>query len=119
MRLALGVQHRHREGAHPDRGLALVQGVAALADQGEFGAQRGRVGDGALGVGGQRQAVLGRGDDTFILSGYPLLEESYRVAETILPALRGQRGPGGVTARWRRSPGPPRRSGCPSGRRGP
>lgn len=28
------------------------------------------------------------GVDTFILSGNPLLEESYRVAETILPALR-------------------------------
>lgn len=29
------------------------------------------------------------GVDTFILSGNPLLEESYRVAETVLPALRG------------------------------
>ncbi|MGW0994071.1 LLM class flavin-dependent oxidoreductase [Streptomyces sp. NPDC002523] len=32
------------------------------------------------------------GVDTFILSGNPLLEESYRVAETILPALRGTAG---------------------------
>ncbi|MFG1807771.1 LLM class flavin-dependent oxidoreductase [Streptomyces sp. NPDC049040] len=29
------------------------------------------------------------GVDTFILSGNPLLEESYRIAETVLPALRG------------------------------
>ncbi|MFE9425572.1 LLM class flavin-dependent oxidoreductase [Kitasatospora sp. NPDC006697] len=29
------------------------------------------------------------GVDTFILSGNPLLEEAYRVAETVLPALRG------------------------------
>ena len=27
------------------------------------------------------------GVDTFILSGNPLLEEAYRVAETVLPAL--------------------------------
>ncbi|GAB2740623.1 LLM class flavin-dependent oxidoreductase [Kitasatospora kifunensis] len=30
------------------------------------------------------------GVDTFILSGNPLLEEAYRVAETVLPALRGR-----------------------------
>ena len=31
------------------------------------------------------------GVDTFILSGNPLLEEAYRVAETVLPALQGYR----------------------------
>ncbi|MFJ4181360.1 alkanesulfonate monooxygenase, partial [Streptomyces sp. NPDC089733] len=52
-----------------------------------------RPGPGTAVVGSTAQVVerLGEfqdlGVDTFILSGNPLLEEAYRVAETVLPAL--------------------------------
>jgi len=58
-------------------GVGLVRGGAGTA----------LVGDGAT-VAARMQEYIDLGIDSFILSGYPHLEESYRVAELVLPRLK-------------------------------
>ncbi|PNG25238.1 FMNH2-dependent alkanesulfonate monooxygenase [Methylocella silvestris] len=62
-------------------GVGLVRGGAGTA----------LVGDGAT-VAARIQEYADLGIDTFILSGYPHLEEAYRVAELVLPRLRLNHG---------------------------
>ena len=68
----------------PVGGVGLVRGGAGTAPGGRPADRRRRI---------QEYAELGI--DTFIFSGYPHLEESYRFAELVFPLLPGK----GVAAR--------------------
>ncbi|GAA1581637.1 LLM class flavin-dependent oxidoreductase [Actinoplanes couchii] len=82
-------QFRQHGGRVPARARELETSPNLWPGMGLF-----RPGPGTAVVGSTKQVVErlkefeALGVDTFILSGNPLLEEAYRVAETILPALR-------------------------------
>lgn len=83
-------QFRQHGGQVPRRARDLEEHPNLWPGMGLF-----RPGPGTAVVGSTEQVIArlreyeDLGVDTFILSGNPLLEESYRVAETVLPALRG------------------------------
>ena len=85
------------------------------------GLVRGGAGTAMVGSAEQVAALIGEyralGVETFVLSGYPHLEEAYRVSELLLPLLdiAPSEAPGPVEV----TPGPGRGSRARSSRRGP
>lgn len=108
-------QYRHHGGRLPDRARDLEispnvwPGMSLL-----------RPGPGTALVGSHEHVVErlqefeSLGIDTFIVSGYPLLEEAYHVAETVLPAM-GVRRPGAAGAQVNLSHTVPETAATPAG----